>query len=146
VIGIATVIEFSFEKLQVYQEARAFRRRIYKLSRLLPRDEYKLKIQMRDAARSLTNCISEGHGRFTFKDRTHYFHESRGSLQELVDDISICNDECYAKAEHLETLRVDAAALLKRINGYLRFLKNKAEEAAQQRKKKKKPHSDDSTH
>src|SRR3954464_1631771 len=100
--------EFEFEKLQLYQEARAFRKRIYKLSRLLPKVEFKLAIQMRDAARSLTNCIAEGHGRFSFKDRKRFMVDARGSLQELVDDINLCIDENYAKLEHLEDLKLNA--------------------------------------
>ncbi|HVX85478.1 MAG TPA: four helix bundle protein [Phycisphaerae bacterium] len=114
--------EFEFEKLLLYQEARAFRCRIFKLSRLLPKSEFKLAGQMRDAGRSLTNCIAEGHGRYTFRDRVHFCRQSRGSLCELVDDINICSDEGYAKPEHLETLRDDAAKLLKRLNSYMKYL------------------------
>src|ERR1035437_6010338 len=119
-------IVFEFEKLIVYQEAKAFRARIYKLARLLPIDEYKLKGQMWDASRSLTNCMAEGYGRFTFKDRLHFFRESRGSLMELVDDISLCDQEHYAKHEHLEDLRFDAAKLLKRLNAYINYLDTQA--------------------
>lgn len=78
---------------------------------------------MRDAARSLTNNIAEGHGRYTFKERTRFCRDARGSLQELLDDVNLCVDEKYAKTEHLETLRVDAAQLLKLINGYNAYLK-----------------------
>src|SRR5690242_2185483 len=103
---------FSFEKLRVYQHARAFRVRIYKLSRLLPKDEFKLKIQMRDAARSLSNNVAEGHGRYTYNDRKRFLTDARASLQELVDDVNLCNDEQYAKREHLLDLKNDALVLL----------------------------------
>jgi four helix bundle protein len=116
---------FSFEKLELYQLARAFRIRIYKLSRLLPKDEFKLAIQMRDAARSPTNCIAEGHGRFSYKDRKRFMVDARGSLQELVDDINICIDEHYARPEHLEELKLNALQVLKKINGYISYLKAK---------------------
>ena len=117
---------FSFEKLQIYQHARSFRVRIYKLSALLPKEEFKLKIQMRDAARSLTNNIAEGHGRFSYKDRKHFMVEARGSLQELVDDINPCEDENYAKPSHLQDLKLDALNLLKELNGYMKYLQIKA--------------------
>ena len=119
---------FSFEKLETYQDARAFRIRIYKLARLLPREEFKLRIQMQDAARSMTNCVAEGHGRFTFKDRKRFLVDARGSLQELVDDINLCLDEGYAKTEHLQDLKMNAVRVAKRINGYIRYLKTKAAE------------------
>ena len=123
-------VVFRFEQLVVYQESRTFRKRMYKLAKLLPRYEFKLATQIRDASRSMTNCISEGYGRYTFKDRLHFFRESRASLLELVDDINICVDEAYFKVEHLETLRVDASNLHKRINGYIQYLEEQAKKSA----------------
>ncbi len=123
--NVVSDIMFSFEKLRVYQHARAFRKRIYKLSRLLPKVEFRLRIQMCDAARSLTNNIAEGHGRFTYTDRKRFFVDARASLQETVDDIILCDDEGYAKPEHLRDLKMDALSLLKEINGYMKYLKIK---------------------
>lgn len=115
---------FGFEDLEAYQKARAFRRRIYKLAKLLPSEEkFALGSQMRRAAVSLTNNLAEGYGRFTYKDRTHFTRQSRGSLMELVDDLSVCEDEEYAKKEHLDTMRIDAAEVLRLLNGYLAYLK-----------------------
>lgn len=116
---------FSFEKLDVYQHACAFRIRIYKLSGLLLREEFKLKIQMRHAVRSLTNNIAEGHGRFNYKDRRRFLVDARGSLQELVDDVNLCMEQQYAKSEHLYDLKLDGSGLLKKINGYIRYLRQK---------------------
>jgi four helix bundle protein len=120
---------FTFETLKVYQAARAFRKRINKLAAILPEEErYRLKQQMKRAGLSVTNCIAEGYGRYTYKDRIHFCRESRGSLLELVDDMTECEDEGYAKPEHLETLRCDAHNLLKLLNGYIRFLQQKAKQ------------------
>ena len=131
---MAEAVQFEFEKLVVYQEAREFRKRVYRLAKLLPRFEYKLAAQMRDAARSLTNCIAEGHGRYTFKDRTHFCRESRGSLCELVDDVYLCDDKKYAKHEHLEDLRMDASNLLRRMNGFIKYLTTEGQKQARQKK------------
>ena len=117
------VVVFEFEKLEVYAKGREFRKRIYKLAKLLPKEELKLKVQMRDAARSLTNNIAEGHGRYTFKERSRFCRDARGSLQELLDDVNLCIDEGYAKVDHLDTLRSDALHVLKLINGYNAYLK-----------------------
>jgi len=125
-------VVFSFEQLEVYQAARAFRKRVYALAKLLPDDErYRLRIQMRKAALSLTNAISEGQGRHTYKDKRHYCHEARGSLQELVDDVNDCIDNNYAKDEHLQNLRGDAFRVLQLIDGWARWLaKQDAKKAA----------------
>jgi len=122
--------EFGFEKLKVYQAARALRVRTYKLARLLPVEEkFNVVSQMRRAALSITNNIAEGHGRFTYKDRIYFCLQSRGSLLELVDDINLCIDQGYAKPEHLEDFRNDAFELLRLLTGYIRFLKGKKVES-----------------
>jgi four helix bundle protein len=122
-IRAADEVRFSFEDLEVYQAARDFKKRCYALAALLPDDErYRLKFQMRKAGLSLTNAISEGHGRYSYKDRRHYCHEARGSLQELVDDINDCQDNDYARPEHLQDLKRDAFRVLQLIDGWARWL------------------------
>ncbi len=51
--------EYSFEKLDVYNITRDYRRKIYELTYKLPKEEqYNLISQMRRAAVSLTNNIA----------------------------------------------------------------------------------------
>lgn len=114
---------FSFEQLEVYKAARPFKTRVYALAKLLPDTErYRLCMQMRRAGLSLTNAISEGHGRHTYKDKRHYCHEARGSLQELIDDINDCIDNGHAKVEHLEDRKRDGFRVLQLIDGWARWL------------------------
>jgi four helix bundle protein len=84
----------TFEDLEVYKAARAFRKAMYAVARRLPDfEKYDLGRQIRTAAVSLTNNIAEGHGRFHYPDQIRFFLHSRGSLEELVDDLNICLDE-----------------------------------------------------
>ena len=129
---------FVFEKLMAYQKVKDFRARMYKLSKILPAHEFKLRIQICNAARSLTNNIAEGHGRYTYKERIRFCHDARGSLQELIDDVSIFEQEAYARMDHLETLRVDADKVLKLINGYICYLQECAADQQAQKLAKKK--------
>ena len=63
---------------------------MYALTRRLPDSEkYDLASQIRRAAVSLTNNIAEGHGRFHYPDQIRFILHSRGSLEELVDDLNI---------------------------------------------------------
>ena len=118
---------FGFEDLVLYQKARAFRKRVYKLARLLPAEErFALSQQMRRAAVSVTNNIAEGYGRFSYKDRIHFLVQSRGSIMELADDLNVCEDAGYAKAIHLANLRSDAGEVTKLINGFINYLKYEA--------------------
>jgi four helix bundle protein len=75
----------TFEDLEVYQAARAFRKKMHGVTRQLPDfEKFELASQVRRAAVSLTNNIAEGHGRYHFADQVRFFLGSRGSLQELV--------------------------------------------------------------
>ena len=115
---------FGFEDLEVYKAARAFRKRIYKLAKMLPGEEkFALAQQMRRAAVSLTSNIAEGYGRYHWQENTQFCRHSRGSLLELIEHINVCIDENYAEAEHLERLKAeDGVKLLKLLNGYIAYL------------------------
>ncbi len=92
-----------FEDLEVYQEARRFRKRIFKLVRLLPAEEkFVLSSQMRKAALSIANCIAEGHGSQTYRHNISYLYRARGSVFELQDDLNTCEDELYFEKAHLD--------------------------------------------
>src|SRR5438477_7023487 len=116
----------TFEDLEVYQLARQFRKKMYGVTRQLPDfEKFELASQIRRAAVSLTNNIAEGHGRYHFADQVRFFLGSRGSLQELVDDLNICADENYLEAEKIEALKGEAWRTLGLINGYLRYLRDR---------------------
>jgi len=84
---------------------------------------------MRKAAVSLTNGIAEGHGRFHFQDNIRFVRISRGSLEELLDDINVCIDEQYAEMSHLEALKSEGYELLHKINSYIVYLNKRKSES-----------------
>lgn len=114
----------SFEDLEVYKSAREFRKAMYAVTRKLPSFErFELASQIRRAAVSLTNNIAEGHGRYHYLDHIKFVLQSRGSLEELIDDLNICSDENYLEASEILRLKQDGWTVLRLINGYLRFLR-----------------------
>lgn len=114
----------TFEDLEVYKAAREFRKKIYSLVRKLPDiEKYNLAGQMRRAALSLTNCIAEEHGRFHYQENVQYLRQSRGSLSELLDDINTCIDENYDEPGPLNILKEEGYALIKQLNGYIKYLR-----------------------
>ncbi len=136
---------WGFENLEVYQAARAFRNRVYKLAKLLPPEEkYSLSRQTREAAVSVTANIAEGHGRHNWQDNAHFCRVSRGSLYELADHINTCIDQEYAKREYLEDLKSDGAEVLRKLNGYISYLERKARENSAPRPRRRIPACDNS--
>ena len=114
----------TFEDLEIYKLAREFRKKIYSLAKKLPEyEKYNLAGQMRRAAVSLTNCIAEGHGRFHYQENIQFLRQSRGSLEEIIDDINVCIDESYADLDRLNKLKQEGYIVLKRLNGYIKYLR-----------------------
>jgi four helix bundle protein len=116
----------TFEDLEVYQVAREFRKAVYRVAKRLPEEEkFGLASQIRRAAVSLTNNIAEGHGRFHFLEQIKFMLQARGSLEELLDDLNVCEDEVYLAAQESETLKQEGWRVHKLINGYIRFLRSR---------------------
>ena len=121
----------TFEDLDAYKIAREFRKAMYGISRRLPESEkFGLVSQVRRAAVSLTNNIAEGHGRFHYLDQVKFMLQARGSLEELLDDLNICQDEGYLPPGDISPLKEHAWRVHKVLNGYIRFLRNRKPEGS----------------
>jgi four helix bundle protein len=108
----------TFEDLEVYQQAREFRKAMYAASkRLSDLEKFGLAAQIRRAAVSLTNNIAEGHGRHHYLDQLKFLLQARGSLEELIDDLNVCLDETYLPASEIETLKKSGWRVHNLING-----------------------------
>jgi four helix bundle protein len=80
-----------YKQLKVWQKAMDLTIEIYKLVKLLPREEtYALSDQMRRAVVSIPSNIAEGQGRNSDKEFVNFLSIARGSLWELETQIEIC--------------------------------------------------------
>ena len=115
----------TFEEMEVYKQAREFRKHMYAVSRRLPAfEKFESASQIRRAAVSLTNNIAEGNGRWHFLDHIKFLLMARGSLQELLDDLNVCEDENYLALPEVTERRQHGYQVRKLINGYLRYLRD----------------------
>jgi four helix bundle protein len=116
----------TFEDLEVYKAAREFRKAMYAVSRKLPPfEKFELAGQIRTAALSSTNNIAEGHGRFHFLDQIKFMLQSRGSLQELLDDLNVIEDENYLDPAGVTRLKQQGWTVVRQLNGYIRWLRER---------------------
>jgi four helix bundle protein len=114
----------TFEDLKVYQVAREFRKAMYRVAKRLPDiEKFGLASQIRRAAVSLTNNIAEGHGRYHYLDQIKFTLQSRGSLEELIDDLNVCADEEYLAIEEIDSLKKQGWRIRQLIDGYIRYLR-----------------------
>ena len=116
----------TFEDLELYQVAREFRKTMYGVTRRLPNfEKFELASQIRRAAVSLTNNIAEGHGRYHYLDQIKFTLQSRGSLQELVDDLNVCSDENYLPGAEIGSFKQQGWRVCQLTNGYIRHLRER---------------------
>jgi four helix bundle protein len=118
----------TFEDLNVYQVAREFRKAMYRSAKRLPEiEKFGLASQIRRAALSLTNNIAEGHRRYHYPDQIKFMLQSRGSLEELIDDLNTCADEDYFPTAEIDEMKESGWRLRQLIDGYIRYLRNQKE-------------------
>jgi len=119
---------YKLEDFELYKMAREFRKKLYDLIKRLPKEEiYVLVPQMKRAALSISNNIAEGHGRWHFQESIQFCRVSRGSVEEIIDDLNVCLDEKYFDESEIIPLKDESYSLIERINGYISYLKKQKE-------------------
>ena len=99
---------------------------MYCVTRKLPDfEKYELASQIRRASVSLTNNIAEGHGRYHYLEQLKFLFQARGSLQELIDDLNVCEDEQYLSKSEVVDLKNQAKEVQRLISGYARYLRDR---------------------
>lgn len=115
-----------FRELEVWKEARMFRKEISDLAKKLPDTEkFRLKDQLLRASRSITACIAEGYGRYHYQENIQFCRQARGSLMECLDHLTCALDERYIANKDFEKFEKQHDRILKILNGYIAFLKRK---------------------
>jgi len=120
----------SFEDLEVWQFCRELRKRLNKLAKNLPGEEkFRLADQIIRAARSVTNNLAEGYGRFHYQESIQFCRQSRGSFYELIDHLIICLDDEYINNDEFTKYRDDCIRGIQLMNGYIRYLSKQKKES-----------------
>ena len=92
----------SYCDLSVWQKAMELTDEVYRIARLLPKEEmYSLSDQIRRAAVSIPSNIAEGRGRQTDSDFRHFLYIAKGSCYELETQLLICIRQKYVTAEDI---------------------------------------------
>ena len=84
----------------------------------------------RRAAVSVTNNIAEGHGRYHYQENIQFLRHSRGSLEELLDDLTVCLDEQYLEVMAVKGVEMEIGRVRALLNAYIRYLRGRKESAS----------------
>ncbi len=108
---------YGFEKLVVWQKARALVSKTYLITKDFPVEEkFGLTNQVRRAATSITANIVEGTTRSSPKEQAYYSQVSYGSLMELLNHFYIALDLGYITNKRLLELKSDISEISKRLS------------------------------
>lgn len=94
---------FDFEKLAVYQKAKAFNKAVKTWQKANKTDKV-TAYQLSRAALSVPLNIAEGAGRFTRPDRRNFYVVARSSVFECVAIFDILKDDQEIRKEDFERL------------------------------------------
>lgn len=112
-----------FKELNCWKEGRELRKQIAEIAKSFPvSEQYLLKSQLLRAGRSITANIAEGYGRLSYNDTRHFFIQARGSVTEILDHLTVAEDEGYITEELSARIEEQSEKVFKLINGYIAYL------------------------
>ena len=109
-----------YKDLLVWQKAMELVTELYRLVKLLPKEEtYALSDQMRRAAVSIPANIAEGYNRNTDKELLQFLYIARGSGAELETQILIARNLGYLSSEDSEKTMELCLETRKMLNAFI---------------------------
>ena len=108
---------YAFEKLEVWQIARAFVKTIYQITKEFPEcEKYGLISQLRRAAISVSSNIAEGNSKSSFKEKARYTEMAFSSLMEILNQLILATDLSFINYKTYIDLRQQIEKLGNKIN------------------------------
>lgn len=112
------MVEFGFEKLDVWRKATEFTCNVYDHTARFPADEtYGLRSQLRRASVSIASNIAEGSGRTSKRDNARFIEIAYGSVMEVVSQLRIATLRGFITNEVEGVLRTQADELARMLSG-----------------------------
>jgi four helix bundle protein len=119
---------FMLEKLAVYQKSVDLAETIIDLTDEFPKGYYFLTDQLNRASLSIATNIAEGNGRFTKRDRRHFFIIARSSAQECIPLLEIAKRKQFISEVRLSGLFDQLEVISKMISGLINGLERRKAE------------------
>ena len=119
--------KYSFEKLDVWQDARLFVKEIYTITKLFPSEErYNLCSQIQRASISIVSNIAEGLSRNSDKEKIRFIEIAYGSLMEVYCQVYISVDLLYITAQQFDELKSSIDKIANKLNALNRSIAHRS--------------------
>lgn len=108
---------YSFEKLDVWVEAKKLSKDIYIItSKFSPEEKFGLTSQLRRASVSICSNIAEGSARKTNKDKAHFTIMAFSSAVEVLNQIIISYELDFIDLKEYTALREQIESITNKLN------------------------------
>ena len=116
------LLMFDFQKLLVYEKAKAFNNNIGKILEGIKLEPFMLN-QLKRAAFSIMLNVAEGSGRYSMADKRNFYVISRGSVFEVVAVLDYLKDNRFIDLEVYESLYKELEEISKMLFAMIKSLK-----------------------
>ncbi len=117
---------FTFEKLDVWWNAIALGKLVYKITNDFPREErYSFTDQVRRSAVSVSSNIAEGSGKSSTKEQSRFLNMAYSSLMELMSQLMLAKELNYINDEHLMEVREKIIHIANQLNNLNKYYQNR---------------------
>jgi four helix bundle protein len=120
---------YSFEKLEVWNEAKEFTKSIYLLTSTFPDSEkFGLISQLRRASVSICSNIAEGSARSSYKDKAHFTTMAFSSAIEVLNQLILSFKLNIIIEDDYLRLRQNIESVTNKLNGLRNYQIDKSTE------------------
>ena len=113
------------ENLKIYQLAVKLEKEVHQITESFPKEEKYRKVdQMRRSSSSVCDNIAESYGKFSYGAKINSLYIARGEAEEIRRQIERAKD-IYIDCKIADKIVEEYIILIKSINGYIKFLKEK---------------------
>ena len=115
-----------FEKLWVWQKAHKLMQEIHKFCKTLPKDErFRLRDQIERSSSSVCDNIAEGYSAYYYNEKIKGFYTARREAGEAQNQIRKLSGKDYLNSEQSQRWVVEYEEVIRGINGYVRYIREK---------------------
>jgi four helix bundle protein len=116
---------YSFEKLEVWIEAKEFTKTIYKLTSSYPDSEkFGLTSQLKRASISICPNIADGSARKSYRDKAHFTTISFGSAVEVLNQLILSFELNLISTEDYQASRTSLESITNKLNALRNYQLN----------------------
>ncbi len=117
-------MKYSFEKLEVWHDARELTKTIYKLTIRFPDvEKFGITNQMRRSAISVSSNIVKGSYRTSGRDKSNFMTIAYSSLMELLNQIIVSLDLSYITEQEYIEVREQIEKVSNKLNALTKYFR-----------------------